>query len=186
MGIPHLAFDFSLRSKCGNRVYNDDVNSSRSYKVLCNVQSLFTCVRLRNPKIVYINTEIFCINRVKCVFRVNKSRDAAVLLRLCNCVQSQCSLTRRFRTINFDNTSARITADTKSLVKQNRAWRNHLDSGGICSCTEFHKRALTELLFNLKPCSFQSLHFFRLICRIDCFISHFCHLSSHTIQSGAN
>ena len=48
MAVTHFTVNFRFRNKCGNRVDNDYVKRTASYKCLGNIQSLFTRIRLCN------------------------------------------------------------------------------------------------------------------------------------------
>ena len=79
---------------------------------------------------------------------IDKGGDAASLLRLCNSVNGECSLTRRLRTINLYNTSLGVSAHAECGVKANTSGRNHLDILHLL-VTKLHDGAFAEVLFYL-------------------------------------
>ena len=108
---------------------------------------------------------------------VYKRRNSAEFLSFRNRMQGKSRFSRTFRTVHLNNSTARITAYTESLVEQNRTRRNNINALSIRLSSKFHKRAGTKLLFNLDASRFKSFQFFRHICRLICFY-HFSHLFS--------
>src|ERR1035441_9005501 len=63
-------------------------------------------------------------------------------------VQRKRRLTRRFRPVDFDDTTARQTAHAKRDVEAESARRNHLHLGRRDVFTKTHDAAFAKLLFN--------------------------------------
>ncbi len=93
MGISHFAVNFLLRNKCRDRVDNDNVDRAGTHHCLCDLQSLFTGIRLGYIQIVNVDADIARIDRIQCMFCVNESRDAAAPLHFSDHMQGQCRLT---------------------------------------------------------------------------------------------
>ena len=147
-GIAHFAFDFGARRQRGNRVDNHDVDRARAHKRFCNVQTLFTGVRLGDQQAVNVNAECLGVNRVERVLGVDKRSRAAQLLRLCNAVQRNRGLTGGFRSVDLNDSAARQTADAECEIQTDRAGRDVFDiHAGVFAQT--HNRAFAELLFDL-------------------------------------
>ena len=182
VGISHIAFDFRLRSKGGNGVHNDNVDRTGTHQTFGYFQSLLAGIRLRNPQFVDVDAQTLCVHRIEGMFGVDKSRNAAHLLRFGDRVKRQRRFSRRFGTVHFNNTPFGIAAYAQRFVQQNRSARNNVDSGGICSRPQLHQRALPELFFDLKPGRFERLQFSLRIRRRGYFIHYFRHyIASHSI-----
>ena len=70
---------------------------------------------------ININTEIFRIVRVNRIFRIDEGSTSSLLLYLRNRMQSKCCFTARFRTVNFNNPSFRISTDPQCFINFNRS-----------------------------------------------------------------
>ena len=99
---------------------------------------------------------------------IDECGDAAHLLRFCDRMQCQRRLTGGLRPIDLDDTAARITADTDSDVKGERARRDDLDIELISHFAKTHDGAGTKFLGDLLHRIFECLlsvllciHFFR-------------------------
>ena len=64
MGITHLAVDLGLRHQGCNRVHNDNVHCTGTHHGLGDLQCLLAVVRLGNVKVVNIDADVLCIDRV--------------------------------------------------------------------------------------------------------------------------
>ena len=157
VAVAHIAFDFRLRSQSRDRVDDDDIDRTRADQILCDFKRLFSRIRLRYPKVVDIDAEAFRILRIEGVLRVDKSCDAAELLRFGDRVESERRLSRRLRSVHFDDTPARIASDAERFVEQNRTGRNHVETRSVRFRAELHQRTRAVLLFDLEPSGFQSL-----------------------------
>ena len=148
MLVAHNTFDFSLGCKSGNRVDDDDVDSRRADELVGYFEGLFAVVGLRNPKIVDVYAEFFGIEAVESVLGIDDGCNSALLLSLSDGERSQCGFTRRFRTVDFDDTSARVSAHAQCVVETDDAARNHLDVFDIV-VAEFHNRSAAEVFLYL-------------------------------------
>ena len=93
------------------------------------------------------------------MFGVDKGADAALLLGLGNRVQGKRRLTRAFRPVDLDDTSARQAADAKRDVEAERAGGDRADLDNLLVGTQAHDRALAEGAFDLRQRRVQSLRF---------------------------
>ena len=89
---------------------------------------------------------------------IDESSDTASFLCLCDGMNGQSSLTRRFWTIDFYDSSLRITTYAKRIVECDTAGRNHLYILDLF-ITQFHDRAFAEVLFDLRHGSLKGLQF---------------------------
>ena len=80
---------------------------------------------------------------------IDEGSNTASLLSLCDGMDGQCCLTRRFRTIDLDDTSPWITAYAQCIVESDTTRRNYLDILDVL-IAEFHDRALAEVFLNLR------------------------------------
>ena len=173
MVVPHFAVDFGLRHKGCHRVHNNDVDSARTYERFGNVESLLAGIRLGHEERFDIDTELTSINRIKSVFCVDEGCNAAKLLSFCNSMQSKRCLTGRFRSINFNDTSARETAYAKCHVELNATRRNDRDIFDRL-LTEGHDGTFTVILFDLGDSRLDCFCFFagKVASRGCSFLSH--------------
>ena len=85
-------YDLNLKGPIGlvignegfNRVHNNNVYRTGTNHHLCNLQCLFTIIRLRNVQIINVYADSACISRIQGMLCINKARDAAPLLHFCN------------------------------------------------------------------------------------------------------
>ena len=91
--VTHVALDLLLWRERSHRVDNEDVDGSRTYELVSNLQCLLTIVGLRDPQVVHIHTQLGSIETVKGVLSVNERCYAALLLCLSNGMNGQCGLT---------------------------------------------------------------------------------------------
>ena len=110
VAVAHFTFDFGSRYQCGNRVDHHHIHTAAAYQHIADFQGLFAGVGLGNQQIFYFYTEFTGVNRIKCVFCINKGAGAAVFLALGNGFQAEGGFAGRFRAEDFDNTAARQTA----------------------------------------------------------------------------
>ena len=80
------------------------------------------------------------------MFCVNKSSNATSLLSLCNGMDSQRSLTRTLRTIDFNDASTRIPSYTKCSIQAYTACRYHLNILNML-VAKLHNTSFTEVFF---------------------------------------
>ena len=130
MAVAHVAVNFIFRNKSRNRVHNHNVHSARTHKGFGDFQSLFAVIRLRNKQGIDIDAERLGVDRVKGMLCVNERRLAAKLLNLGNNMQRHRRFTRRFRAVNFNDSSARHTADSERHIQRQRPCRNRADIHG--------------------------------------------------------
>ena len=149
MAVSHLSLDLCLGNQGCNRVHDYNIQSAGAHHSLSDLQSLFSVIRLRNIKIVDIHTDIFCINRIKRMLRINKSRNSAAFLNLCNHMQGNGCFTTGFRSIDLNNTSLGHAAYSKGNIKPQRAGRNRLYLHMSPRFSQFHNRALSILFLNM-------------------------------------
>src|SRR5690606_15586807 len=90
-----------------DRIHDDHIDGARPHERVANLKRLLARVGLRNQKILKVNPELSCIDRIERMLGVNEAADAALLLRLGNGVERKGSLTRAFRPVNLDDAAAR-------------------------------------------------------------------------------
>ncbi len=118
--IAHLTFKFGARDKGSNRIDDQNINRARTHQRVSDFKGLFTGIGLGNQEFVGIHTKLAGISRVKRVFGIDKRTGPAKLLGFGNRVQRQRGFTRTFRTIDFDDTATRQTANAQSDIKTER------------------------------------------------------------------
>ena len=84
---------------------------------------------------------------------------AALLLGFCDGVERKGCLTRRFRSINFDDTATRETSDAESHIQLDAARRDHRNVL-FRLAAQRHDGTLTEVLFDLGDGGFDGLGLF--------------------------
>ena len=152
MIISHFAVNFGFWSECSNRVNNNNINCPSSNHCFTNIKCLFTIVRLRNIEFSTINTKFLSIDWVKCVFCINKSSCSSQFLSFCQNMQRNCCFTRRFWSINLNDSSSWNSPNSECIIKcQTSSW-NNLDWFNFLF-SKFHDCALAKLFFNLQDCS---------------------------------
>ena len=91
---------------------------------------------------------------------IDKCAEAAGLLGLGNDVQSHRGFTGRFRSEDFNNTSAGNTADAKRGVQGEHTGGNHGNVLVVTGAAQLHDCARAELLVDLSNGMLQCLEFF--------------------------
>ena len=117
MRITHIAFDLCLWNQRCHRVHDHNIHCSRTHHGLSDLQCLFPIVRLGNVKIINIHTNISCIDRIKRMLCINKSRNASTLLYLSYHMKSNRGLTTGFRSVDLNNSSLRNTSCSQCNIK---------------------------------------------------------------------
>ena len=155
--ISHISFDFCFWGECCDRIYNDEVDCSRSYQCIYDLEGLLTIVRLGYDKIVYIDTDISSIGRIECVFSIHECCCSSGFLDFSDSMESKCRLSWWFWSINFDDASFGI-ATTECFIECERSRRVHLDIH-MFTFTELHHWSSTELFFDHGESSIESIFF---------------------------
>ena len=75
--VAHLALEFGLRNQRRYRVHNDDVHGIRANQRFSDFERLFAVVGLRHEKIVHVHAELFRVDRIERVLRINECGRAA-------------------------------------------------------------------------------------------------------------
>ncbi len=148
MHVAHFAFDLGLGYQRGHRVDDDHVNCVGTHQHVGDFQGLLTRVRLRDQQVVDIDAQLAGIFRVECVLGVDEGAGGAILLGFGDDRQGQRGLTRRFRTVDFDDTALWQTTNAQGNVQAQRAGRDGRDSLALV-VAHAHYRAFTELTFDL-------------------------------------
>ena len=147
--VAHLAFDFGLRRERGDRVDDDDVDGARAHEHVGDLERLLAGVGLRDQQIVDVDADLAGVRRVERVLGVDERRGAAELLDLGDDLQRERGLTRRLRSVDFDDAAARQAADAERDVEPERARGDDFDVARGDRVAQAHDRALTELLLDL-------------------------------------
>ncbi|QTK78213.1 hypothetical protein AT6N2_C0285 [Agrobacterium tumefaciens] len=157
--ITHLAFDFRPRRQRRNGVDHEHVNRAGAHQRIGDLKRLLARIRLRDQQALQIHAKLAGIDRIKRMFGIDEGADAALLLGFRNGLQRQRRFTRAFRTINFNDTPLRQTADAERDIQAERARRNGFHFNHIFIGTELHDRSLAERPFDLGERRFQCLAF---------------------------
>ena len=158
--IAHLALDLGLGRQCGDRVDDDHVDRARAHQRIGDLERLLAGVRLRDEQLVEVDAELLCVLDVERMLGVDERAGASDLLHLCDDLQRQRGLARRFRAVDLDHPTARQAADAECDVQPERAGGHDLDVLGHLGVGQPHHRALAELLLDLGQRSGQRLGLF--------------------------
>jgi hypothetical protein len=117
VAVAHLAFEFGLGYKCGNRVHDEHVDGAGAYERFCNFQRLLAVVGLRDEEVVNINAEFPGVSGVERVLGIDECGHASSFLRLGDDLQCDGGFARRFGPEDFDNAAAGNSANAESGVE---------------------------------------------------------------------
>ena len=87
--ITHVSFDFRLRYQCRNGVDDDDVDRTRPYQNLANLERLLARVGLRDQHRFDIDAELSRVVRVERVLCVDIRRDSPISLGIRDDMQTE-------------------------------------------------------------------------------------------------
>ena len=146
MAVPHIPLNLLLWYKRRYRVDHDDVHRSGAYHRLCDLQCLVSAVRLRNIKLIDIHTNIARVNRIQCMFRINKSGDAASLLNLCDHVQRHRRLTAGLRPVDLHNPSLRHASKSQCDIQAQCSCRHRLHCNLRLRIAKTHHGPFSKIL----------------------------------------
>jgi hypothetical protein len=124
--VAHLAFQFGARHQGGDRIDDQNVDRAGAHQRVGDFKCLFAGVRLRDQKIIDIDAELACIDRIERMFGIDKGANSALLLRFRKAMQRQRGLAGGFRTVDFDDATARQAADAERDVEPERAGGHRL------------------------------------------------------------
>lgn len=160
MAVAHIAINFVLRNKCGNRVNDHNIHRARAHKCFGNFKSLFAVIRLRNEKRINVDAECLGVHRVKaCSASINAASPPSFCTSAMTC-RATVVLPEDSGPVDFNDSSARHTADAERHIERQRSGRNGADiHGGIFA--ELHDRAFAIRFFNLAQALFQALSSYR-------------------------
>ena len=146
--VPHFPFNLLTGNERRDRVHNNNIQRTGANQGIRNLKPLLAAVRLRNQQGIDIYPQRPGINRIKRVLGVYKCRFAAYFLRLRNTVESNRRFTRRFRPVNFNNTSFRQSANSQRNIKAKRSGRNMVNVHRYIFA-ETHNRPFAMRLFEI-------------------------------------
>ena len=149
MAVSHLSVYFRLRHERGNGVHNQDVHSTGTHHSLRNIESLLSGIGLGHIEVINIHSDSLRISRIQGMLRIDKGRNPASLLYLCNGMKCQSGLTGRLRTVNLDNSSSRKAACTERNIHGKRSGRYHLDVLVDAGISQLHDGTLSAILLYL-------------------------------------
>lgn len=158
MGVPDLAFDFSLRNKSSYGVDNNNVDRTRTSQNIYNLQSLFTSIWLRAKKVIDIHAKFGGIYWIKGVLSIDECTGQTLTLSFGNYGKSQGSFTGGLWAVYLNNTTTWQATDAQSDVQAKGASRNNIDIHCAVGA-EPHDGTLTKLLLNLRNSHFQRFVF---------------------------
>ena len=150
MRIAHIAINFSLWRQSGHRVDYHQIHRIRTNQRLRNFQCLLAVIWLRNQQIFRVHAQTLSVCWIKSVLGINKRRRSTLLLNLRNSMKRQRCLTRAFWTINFYDTTLRISAAKRQIQTQSTR-RNYFNIDFV-SLAQFHNRSVAKLLSDLIHC----------------------------------
>ena len=156
MGVAHFAFNFRTWDQGGDRIDHQYVDRVGTDQCVDNFQRLFTGVGLRDDQLVGIDAQCLGIDGVQRMFRVDKSRCAAIFLGFGNDVQSERGLARTFRSVNLDHASLWQSPDAKRDIQSETTSRNGFDFESL-ALAQLHRRALAEGAVDLRQCGVERL-----------------------------
>jgi len=138
-------------------VDDDDVDGPGAHEHVGDFQRLLARIGLRDQQVVDLDAELFRINRVERVFRVDERRGSAVALRRGDDRERERRLARGLRPEDLDDAPARNSADTERDVEAQGARRNRIHFIGRARIAQAHHGAFSKLLFNLAQRGSESL-----------------------------
>ena len=113
MRIAHIAFNFGFWCECCHRIHHDDIHCTGPNQHIHDFQRLISGVWLGDEKLIDIDTQLACIDRIQSVLGINKCCCTTGFLTLGDCLERHGRLARSLRAVNFDNAPARQTTYTK-------------------------------------------------------------------------
>ena len=119
--VAHLAFDLRLGHERRDRIDDDDVDAARAHQHVGDLEALLAGVGLRDQQVADVDAELAGIDGIERVLGVDVGGGAAGLLHLCDDLQAQRRLARRFGTVDLDDAAARQAADAERDVEAERA-----------------------------------------------------------------
>ena len=115
--IADLALDLGTRGQSGDRVDDDGIDGTRAHEHVDDLERLLTRIGLGNEDLVDVHADTCGIRGIERVLGINKCRDAAHSLGLCQNLERKRCLTGGLGTVNLDDTAARHTADAQSSIE---------------------------------------------------------------------
>ena len=95
------------------------------------------------------------------MFGIDEGRNAAFFLRFGNGMERHGGLTRRLGTIDFDDSSTRITAHTEGHIEADAAGRDHFHMLNLL-VTHAHDGAFSKVFLYFRHCCLQCFQLFAL------------------------
>src|SRR5690554_1233081 len=151
VAVAHFAFDFGFRCQCGYGVDDDHVDGVGAHQHVGDFQGLFAGVWLGNQEVVYVYTELFCVDGVERVLSVDKCAGFARFLGFSYNLQGQCGFTGAFRAVDFNDPVVRQAANTQGYV-QPEGTGGYRRNGFTGLVAHFHHGTFGELASNLAEC----------------------------------
>ena len=173
--LAHLAFDFRFRSEGGDRVDHDNVDGAAPDEVVRDLERLFTVVRLRDQEGFEVHAQGLRIGPVEGVFRVDDGGDAPGLLRLGDRMHGEGGLTAGFGTIDLDDPSFRVAADSEGVVQGDGPARDDLRRIPFWLISQLHDGTFPVILLDLVDRRLQCLQFGGIDFRTGLFFYCFSH-----------
>ena len=149
MRVAHLAFDLGLRRERGDGVDHHDVDRAGAHQHVGDLERLLAGVGLRDQHVVDVHAELFRVDGVERVLRVDERRGAPLLLRLRDHLQGERGLARGLGSEDLDDAPARQAADPERDVQTERPGRHDVHVAHGLGVAHAHDRALAELLLDL-------------------------------------
>ena len=169
-GVSHLSLDLLLGDQGCHGVDDDDVHGAAAHHGVCDLQGLFTVIRLGNVKVVDVHTDVPCIYRVKGMLRVDEACDAAPLLYLGHHVQCHRGLTGGLRTVDLDHPASGNAAQAQGDIQAQGAGGYGLNVHIAAGISQLHNGAFAEISLDLFDRGIQRPH---LVILVDCHLTVF-------------
>src|SRR5690606_37111546 len=125
--VAHLAFDLGPGHQRRDRVHDDHVDRAAPNQDLRDLERLLPRVRLADQQVLHVDAELARVLDVQRVLRVDERRDAALLLRVRDHVQTQRRLPARLRTEDLGDPATGDPTDPDRRVQVHRTGRDRLD-----------------------------------------------------------
>ena len=140
--VAHFALDFGLGNQRRHRVDDHDIHSAAAHQGFANFKRLLARIRLGNVKIVDVYAQLFGVNGIQRVLRVDKRGHAAHLLRFGYAVQGHGGFAAAFRAVNLNHAPARQAAHAQRHIQIQAARGDDLQIGVGGHVAELHYAAL--------------------------------------------
>jgi len=149
VGIAHLAVQLGLGNQGGDGINDQHVDGAGAHESFGDLQCLLARVGLRNQQVVDVHAQFFGVGGVEGVLGIDKSGQAAQLLRLGDDLQADGRLARGFGAEDLADAAAGDAADAQSRVEADGAGGDHGNRDESFFGAETDNRPFSKLFFDL-------------------------------------